>query len=157
MPGMLDVVDALNLLSRIDALIGRFVFADWKGTAQRNGAAGALGEGARALLGANAWEIRISRDGYWSGTDVARFLKHYGIAVWGGRTTSDHFVMYVKERQANWAEYLLRRRGISVDTAVRDPANLGYAQQHAPGDQPPAWADRDKPRKGFLDALADLL
>lgn len=157
MPGFLDIVDAVNLLSRIEALIGRIAFADWKGASEHHGAIGVFGETARALGGTNAWELRVSREGNWSGSEVAHFLKHYGIDVWGGRTTSDHFVMYIKERQANWAEYLLRRRGIPVDSAVYNPANLVYAQQHAPGDQPQAWADRESAPKTGIEKLLDWL
>jgi len=155
MPGVLDILDALNLLARVEALVGRLIFADWKGATGRSGPAGAASELGRALLGANAWELRIRRDGPWSGRDVARFLRHYGVQTWAGRVTTDHFIMYVKERQANWAEYLLRRRGIPLESAVYNPANLGYAQKYAPGDQPPAWADRDTARKGLADRLLD--
>lgn len=157
MPGLLDVIDALNILSRLEALVGRFVYADWKDAAEGHAAGGLANEAARSLVGANAWELRVSRDGHWSGSDVAHFLKHYGIDVWGGRTTTDHFIMYVKERQANWAEYLLRRRGIPVDSEVRNPANLVDAQHHAPGDQPPAWADRGAERRTTIDRLLDWL
>lgn len=157
MPGILDIVDAINVFSRIEALVGQFVFADWKGAAERDSAGGVIGEAARALTGTNAWELRVSRDGQWSGSDVVHFLKHYGVDVWGGRTTSDHFVMYVKERQANWAEYLLRRRGIPVESAVYNAANLVYAQQHAPGDQPPAWADRKPEPQTGIEKLLDWL
>jgi hypothetical protein len=64
--------------------------------------------------------------------------------------------MYVKERQANWAEYLLRRRGIAVESPVLNPKNLGYAQMHAPDDQPPAWADREPKRGSLLDSILDI-
>ncbi len=155
MVGVLDILDAVNLLARVEALIGRLIFADWKGTARRGGPAGTAAEFGRALVGANAWELRIRRDGQWSGRDVAEFLRHYGVQTWAGRTTTDHFIMYVKERQANWAEYLLRRRGIPLESPVYNPANLGYAQKYAPGDQPPAWADRETSRKGLADRLLD--
>lgn len=151
MPGWLDLVDAVNVLARVESLVGALVY-----NAHRSPRV----SGAAALP--SAWEIRVSRDGDWSGTDVAGFLRHYGVDVWGGRTTSDHFIMYVKDRQANWAEYLLRRRGIPVESSVYNPNNLLYAQQHAPGDQPPAWADGDRSAgkqqpSGLVDQMLDLL
>jgi hypothetical protein len=146
MPGLLDLVDAVNLLARVETVLGAIV---------HNARRSPKTTGAAAIPSAH--EVRVSRYGAWSGTDVARFLEHYGVDVWGGRTTTDQFIMYVKERQANWAEYLLRRRGIAIESPVHNPRNLTYAQAHAPGDQPPAWADRPEKRGGLLDALLDIL
>jgi hypothetical protein len=145
MPGILDLVDSVNLLARVEAVVGALIF---------NTRRSSKVSGTAALPSAH--EIRVSRYGEWTGTDVARFLKHYGVDVWGGRATTEHFIMYVKERQANWAEYLLRRRGIAVESPVLNPKNLGYAQMHAPDGQPPAWADREPKRGGLLDSLLDI-
>ncbi len=146
MPGLLDLVDAVNLLARVEAVVGALVY---------NTRRSPKVSGTAALPSAH--EIRVSRYGEWSGTDVARFLRHYGIAVWGGRATTDHFIMYVKERQANWAEYLLRRRGIQVESPIHNPRNLVYAQMHAPSDQPPAWADREKNQGGLIESILKIL
>ena len=126
MPGFLDLVDAVNLLARVEAVVGALVHNARRSPKVRGSAA----------LARCSRDTRV-RYGEWSGIDVERFLRHYGVDVWGGRATTDHFIMYVKERQANWAEYLLRRRGIAIEGPVLDPKNLGYAQMHAPGDQPP--------------------
>ena len=109
----------------------------------------------RTLVGANTWSFSIPKDAGWSGSSIEQFLNHYGIKVWGRRVTSQHFHFTVKERQANWAEYLLLRRGIPVSRNPFNPQNAVYGQQHAPGDQPPAWADREDSR-GILDKLSDL-
>jgi hypothetical protein len=150
MAGILDLVDAVNLLARAEVLVGALV---------HNARKSPRVSGPDAFPSAR--EVRVSRYSEWSGNDIAAFLRHYGVAVWGGRTTSDHFIMYVKERQANWAEYLLRRRGILVESAVINPRNLTYAAQHAPGDQPPAWADGQRTRSqpagaGLLDRIGAL-
>jgi hypothetical protein len=144
MPGFLDLVDAVNVLARVEALIGA-IFHNTRRSPEVTGIA--------ALPSAH--EIRVSRDGDWTGVDVVNFLSHYGVDVWGGRTSSNHFIMYVKERQANWAEYLLRRRGVPVESPVINPRNLLYAAEHAPGDQPPAWADGS--REGGPGAAPDFL
>ena len=151
MPGFLDLVDAVNVLARVEALIGAIYY---------NTRRSPKVAGIAALPSAH--EIRVSRDGDWTGVDVVNFLRHYGIDVWGGRTSSSHFIMYVKERQANWAEYLLRRRGILVESPVINPRNLIYAAEHAPGDQPPAWADGPGgsdygATPDFLDKVGKLL
>lgn len=143
MPGILDLVDAVNLLARVETAVGALVY-NMRRSPRANGTA--------ALPSAH--EIRVSRYGEWSGTEVARFLRHYGVDVWGGRATTDYFIMYVKERQANWADYLLRRRGIAVEGPAYNSKNLGYAQ--APGDQPPAWADRGIQRRGLLESILDI-
>lgn len=148
MAGLLDIVDALNFLSRVEAVVGALVYNTRKSPRVH---------GLDALPSAR--EIRVSRYGSWGGVDVSNFLRHYGIDVWGLRTTTDHFIMYVKERQANWAEYLLRRRGILLESAVINPQNLVYAAEHSPGDQPPAWADgrhdggRSAAKPDFLDKI----
>jgi hypothetical protein len=128
MPGILDLVDAVNILSRIEAVVGALLY---------NTRRSPRVHGVAALPSAH--EIRVSRYSEWSGTEVVRFLTHYGVDVWGGRTTSDHFIMYVKDRQAKWAEYLLLRRGIPVDSVPCDSRNLTYAAAFAPGSSPPAW------------------
>ncbi len=145
MAGILDLIDAVNVLARVEAVVGAFFYNTRRSPKVR---------GTAALPSVH--EIRVSRYGEWSGTDVARFLRRYGVDVWGGRANTDHFIMYVKERQANWAEYLLRRRGIAVEGPVLNPKNLSYAQMHAPGDQPPAWADRDRQQDDLLDTILDL-
>lgn len=122
--GILDIIDSINLLARLEMIAGALWFNTRRspkvhGTAARP----------------SAHEIRVSRYGEWSGTQVAAFLRRYGIDVWGGRANTDHFIMYVKERQAKWADYLLRRQGIAVE---------GPALSRVPrrGDAPPAWRDR---------------
>ncbi len=157
MPGLLDLSDALDLLVRIETFVGRFVFGDWKNALTNAGPAGAALEAGKALLGSNAWNIHVSREHGWSGGELVRFLHRYGIRTWGHRITDKHLILTVERRQARWAEYLLLRRGIPIDSAIFDARNLGYAQQHAPGDQPPAWADRKADRKSAAEKLLDWL
>ncbi len=173
---MLDVFDAFNWMDRLEGLVSSLIFANWKGAVRSSGAAGIAIETARTLAGANAWSIRIARNGDWTGGDAERLLKHYGVRLWCRRVTSKHFILTVEERQANWAEYLLLRRGMPVEGRLFNPDNQRYALKYAPGDQPPAWADRGRepaelfrppalestpaavsePR-GVIDRLGDLL
>jgi hypothetical protein len=142
--GILDLMDALNWVDRVEGLISSFVHADWKGASRKRGRGGIAGELGRALTGGSSWSFHIPRASGWSGADIERFLSHYGIVIWGRRVTSEHFIFSVKERQANWAEYLLLRRGLPVSGRSYNPLNPVYGQRYAPGDQPPAWADRQR-------------
>jgi len=157
MGGLLTILDAFNWIDRVTGMVSSFAHADWKGSARKSGPLGVIGEAGSTALGMNTWSFSVCRDSEWSGTDIERFLKRYGIIVWGRRVTGDHYIFTVKGRQANWAEYLLQRRGIPVEGRSHNAKNSVYAQAHMPGDQPPAWADRDKKRDGFLDSLLRIL
>lgn len=155
--GVADLLDALNWMDRVEGLISSFVFADWKNAARSHGVAGILNEAARTAARVNVWTFRIDRNGAWTGGDAERLLKHYGVRLWGRRVTSKHFILSVEERQANWAEYLLLRRGMTLDGPLFNPENQRYAQKYAPGDQPPAWADRGREPRTIVDRLGDYL
>ena len=88
-----------------------------------------------ALTGANSlafWTCGGSAG--WSGGEIERFLRKYGVVVWDrgfvGRSTTSS----ASSRQANWAEYLLLRRGIPITGSLFNPDNRDYGEQHAPGD-----------------------
>ena len=156
MSHLLDLVDAFNWIDRIEGIISSFAHADWKGATRKSGPLGVLGEAGSTVLGSNTWTFRVSRDSSWSGNNIEQFLRRYGVIVWGRRVTSDQYIFTVKGRQANWAEYLLQRRGIPVEGRSHTAKNAVYAQSHMPGDQPPAWADRDKKRGGLLDSILNI-
>ncbi len=154
--GLLDISDALNVVERALGLVAAVAGADWKAAASRGGLAGVGGEALRTLAGANSWTFRVPKACAWSGSSIERLLRHYGIRMWnrGVGDTELHFT--VEKRQANWAEYLLLRRGIPVAGPLFNPRNMALGERHAPGDRPPAWEDR-KGERGFWDGLLDLL
>ena len=86
------------------------------------------------------------RYGEWSGDRCRAFPETLRRRSSGAdATTTDHFIMYVKDRQANWAEYLLRRRGILVEEPGRTtPKNLIYAHRTCQAISRPPGRDRDK-------------
>ena len=141
MNSWLDIIAYLNWIDRVEGVISSFLNADWRGATQRHGAAGLVGEFGRTIAGSNRWRIYVPRNCDWSGGEIEQFLTHYGVKVWGRGFAGEDIYFSVKERQANWAEYLLRRRGIPVSNRLFNAKNDLYAEQHAPGDQPPAWAD----------------
>ncbi len=140
MADLLDLLDAFNWIDRAEGALMSLRHAGRSRRARQRGEAG-------------SWTFQISRMGGWSGADIERFLNHYGIIIWGRRVTRQHLVFTVKRRQANWAEYLLLRRGIAVSTQPFNSQNVAYGVAHAPGDAPPAWADRVPARKSFLQAV----
>lgn len=140
----LDFLDMFNFIDRLEGVFARFANADWSGATKQSGGAGIIAEFGRSVAGSNAWTFHVSRDCGWTGADIEGYLRKYGIVVWGRRITGEHLHFSVKERQANWAEYLLSRRGIPLSGRTFNELNPGYGQAHAPGDSPPAWADRPR-------------
>jgi hypothetical protein len=160
MSNWFDFLAAFDIIDRVEGIVSSFVHADWK-RASRNGPAGITAELGRTIAGANRWRIWVDRRSGWSGVEIERFLRKYGVAVWDRGFVGDNYYFSVKERQANWAEYLLLRRGIPITGPVFNQRNPTYGEQHAPGDAPPAWADGDNPPpelpRSFVDRMSDLL
>ena len=111
MQSVLELIAHLDLFERVDEL-------------------------ARALLGIRSWRFAIPRDCGWSGKQIERFLGRYGVDVWGRNFNSDYLFFRVKLRQANWAEYLMYRRGIPVHSPPFNPRNRLYGIRHSPGSEP---------------------
>ena len=143
---LLDFLDMFNLIDRLEGLTSRFLNADWDGAARRSGGQGLVTEFGRSAIGANSWTFRVHNDREWCGDDIERYLRRYGVVIWGRRVTGRHLIFNVKERQANWAEYLMMRRGIALDGRTFNDLNQEYGRAHAPGDSPPAWADQPRRR-----------
>ena len=147
MSNLLSLLDAFNWIDRVTGMISSFAHADWKGATRKSGPLGVIGEAGSTALGANTWTFRVSRDSSWSGADVEKFLQALRRDRLGPARDQRSLHLHRQGRQANWAEYLLQRRGIPVEGRSHNAKNAVYAQAHMPGDQPPAWADRDKKRE----------
>jgi hypothetical protein len=156
MSNVTDAIASLNVIDRLEGIISSFLNADWKGASRDAGLAGILDELARTLTASNRWRIVVPRACEWSGAEIERYLAHYGIAIWGRGFAGDDIYFSVKERQANWAEYLLLRRGIPISGPLFNPQNAVYGQQHAPGDAPPAWADHKRQQRNWADRFLDF-
>jgi hypothetical protein len=153
----LEFIAHLDLISRVEGFVSGFLNADWHGAFQRAGPVGLINEFAASLTGRNAWTFYVPRDCGWSGIEMERLLKRHGVKIWDRGFTRDCLTFCVKRRQANWAEYLLRRRGIPVLSQPYNPLNAEYARRHAPGSEPPCGWQRSHPRRGLLDTLISLL
>lgn len=155
MSAIVDAIAALDMIDRIEGVVSGFLNADWRGAYSRGGAAGLVAELGRTATGSNRWRFSVPRDCEWNGAEVERFLRHYGVAVWDRGFDANDLHFSVKKRQANWAEYLLLRRGVPLSGPLFNAQNAVYGAHHAPGDRPPAWEDRSR-RRGIVDDLLDL-
>ena len=152
----LDGAAKLDWIDWAEGVISSFVNADWQGAYKRRGVAGVLGELVATLTGRNRWRIHVPRKAELSGGEIEQLLKRYGVALWGRGFTSGPEGMlffYVKRRQANWAEYLLTRRGVPIVGQVFNPANAPAGERHQ-GTMPRPWADR--PRQPAKRAEPDI-
>jgi len=157
MADLLELVAHLDAIDRIEGLVSSFLNADWQGAYQRDNVAGLAGEFAASLTGRNTWQFYVPRDCGWSGIEMERLLRRHGVKIWDRNFTRDCLMFRVKRRQANWAEYLLRRRGILVLSRPFNPLNDEYARRHAPGSEPPSRRQRLKTSGCLLDDLIALL
>jgi hypothetical protein len=127
MPNWLDIVDGVNLLARAEMIIGAVNAARHTSTRNPNQPGGIV-------------ELRVNRAGCFSGREVQGILRDHGVLTWGGRTTSDWFVLYIKRSQAAWAVSVLQGRG--VDNLQTDPP---LAPTPPPTTARTLW--KDKPRR----------
>jgi hypothetical protein len=137
-----DFLDAFNWIVRIEGFVSSLLHFDKRAAREGAPVLGFASQLALSATGAANWTFHVPRDQGCTGMDVERLLAHYAIPIWCRRVTGKHFILTVPRRQANWAEYLILRRGMSLDGTLFNPDNQRYAQKYAPGDQPPAWVDR---------------
>jgi hypothetical protein len=153
----LEFLARFDVISRIEGFVSGFINANWQGAFQRAGIAGIAAEFTASLTTRNTWLFYVPRNCGWRGIDLERMLEKYGVKIWDRGFTHECFTFRVKRRQANWAEYLLRRRGIPVSSLRFNPLNDEYARRHAPGSEPPKNRQLSKPRPNFWDWLFSLL
>jgi hypothetical protein len=114
---MLDFLDMFNLVDRIEGLVRGLMY----------------GGGTKTLKVEHSETV---------GQDYEDVLKKRGVKSFGRGVTSGELRWKVKERQARWAEYNLRRMNAPVTSKDVDPANRKAIRYQ--GALPPAWADRKR-------------
>ncbi len=117
--------------------------ADWKGAWKRRGPLGIVTELLAAITSRNSPTIWVSRMGSWSGIDVERLLRKYGVRIGGRGATPREIYFHVARRQVKWAEYVLLRAGVTVTSVLKEGRNHEWAARHQ-GAPVPAWRDRKK-------------
>jgi hypothetical protein len=139
----LDIVASFDPIDRIEGAVSTFLNADWIGAFERHGVAGVITEFVACVTSYNAPTIRVSRRSHWSGRDIERLLKRYGVRIWDRGLAGPDLSFCVKRRQVRWAEYLLLRAGVPVTSILNEPRNLSYASRYEPGSLPP----QNRPRR----------
>jgi hypothetical protein len=76
--------------------------------------------------------VVADRNTGWSGRDIEKMLKHYGIKMWGRGFSHDTLTFRVQRKQAKWAEYLLHQHGIPVSSKPFYARNVTYFQGPKP-------------------------
>lgn len=104
------------------------------------------------------YRFTFRADGNYSGYEVEKMLRRYGIRVWGREMNDpEERAFLVKRRQALWAEYLLCRAGVPLTCALLDPRNEHYRQRHAPRSMPVPWTKHGIGPSSFVDYVLDFL
>ncbi len=141
---ILEFLAAFDPIGWFDAWFGAWWHRPWSKIHKRFGALGVLKAGLETSVGAGDWRFYIPRTGEFTGWETEKYLSEYGVDVWGRGFTEEYVYFTVKKEQANWAEYLLKRRGVAVISQTINPLNDVYVQRHPPGSTPRAG---DKPKR----------
>jgi hypothetical protein len=80
--------------------------------------------------------VSTTEDNSHSLNEVRAILSKAGVATYRRGFDSEEIWVHVKNRQARWAEYALRRAGVSVNMATVDSRNVGWANQAKHGGRP---------------------
>ena len=128
----------------IDRWFGVWFHRRWKRILDSDGFLGLFKELIRTATGQSSWRFAVPRDSGLSGWEIERMLADYGVSIWGRWFDSDNLYFNVKLEQANWAEYLLKRRGVAVMTSPYNPLNDLYPQRHPQGSMPTPWSEKKR-------------
>ncbi len=97
-------------------------------------------------------------DGGFSGLEVEKMLRRYGIRVWGREMAdSEERALLVKQSQAVWAEYLLCRAGVPLTCQLLDPRNDTYRYHHSQDTMPVPWTQHGVGAHSFVDHIVDWI
>ena len=91
-----------------------------------------------------------------TGMKVERMLRTYGIRVWGRQVQGSKRSFLVKRSQAVWAEYLLCRMGVPLESKILDQRNLQYPQYHEKP-MPTPWSSQGIGPISFVDKLGEFM
>ncbi len=147
---ILELFARFDIISRIEGWVSTFRRADWQ-AAGRRGAAGIADEFGRCLTRSNAPLIHFQRNAGWTGIQVERLLRGYGVRIFDRGFTRDTLCFRVAQRQHDWADYLMRRAGVPVVSAPTSATNAQAWQRHR-GTMPTPWEGE---RRGEGPAPAD--
>jgi len=161
MSTLTDIVALFDWPDRLEGIISRFVTgADWKRAYRRDGLLGLASEGLSAAAGECHWTIRIPRDAGMSGGEIEQMLRSWYIPVfgrWFEMGDPGNICFSVPMRQANWAEYLLCRRGIPIAGQMFNAHNARATEKYQ-GVMPTRWKGKRpvSSRRDWLDEILEM-
>lgn len=92
----------------------------------------------------------IPEDCGWSGKQIEALLRANGVRVWGLMVVNRTIMATVRLAQARWAQYLLDREGIPVETPYRDASRVRRRARREPAaDRAARWLDDLAEKIGF--------
>ena len=98
----------------------------------------------------------FSTHGDFTGMQVEKLLRQYGIRIWGRELDNDDELAFlVKQSQAVWAEYILCRAGVPLTCQLLDPRNEQYAVFH--DSMPVPWQEKGIGAHTLVDHIVDWL
>jgi hypothetical protein len=110
------------------------------------------------LLNGPMYRFTFRADGGFSGLEVEKMLRRYGVRVWGREMDDpEERALLVKQSQAVWAEYLLCRAGVPLTCQLLDPRNDTYRHQHNQGTMPVPWTQNGIGANSFVDHIVDWI
>ena len=93
---------------------------------------------------------RVDKDGTHSLKECEALLSEYGIAVYGRTHDARNMYFHVKNRQAVWAEYVLKSAGVDLLSPPVEARNEAWAAKRT--GMPVSWKARAKARKAARKA-----
>ena len=98
----------------------------------------------------------FSTHGDFTGAQVEKLLRQYGIRIWGRELDNDDELAFlVKRSQAVWAEYILCRAGVPLTCQLLDPRNEQYPIFH--DSMPTPWQEKGIGPHTLVDHIVDWL
>ena len=113
---------------------------------------GMIGQSQYGKMHRFLWDI----DSGFTGYRVESMLRQYGIRVWGRKAQGAKRSFLVRQSQAVWAEYLLCRMGVPLESKILDRRNLEYPAQHD-STMPVPWSSQSGRPISFVDKLLELM
>ena len=110
------VMGPMNLIDRLEGLLTGLYFQD----------------AGHTFTLPRADKLPEGYHGYdWTLNEVEQLLGNYEIPVYGRTHDATNMYFRVKNRQAEWAEYILLCAGVPLAGALVNPQNEGWAGRHS--------------------------
>jgi len=110
---------------------------------------------AKARYGSGEKLTWTCENGGMSGADVESMLVKYGVRVYGrqyAEEEGDEYGVTVRSEQAKWAEFLMKRRGLSLTSPLIDESNANVQR----GAMPKEWGVPVQ-RVGLAGRVQDII